>query len=354
MGPLLDMVAPALREITGLKKPEIELVKLKGDASTRSYYRALVGAKGKPGQSYVVMVLPGDAAKSEEASKGKAPKELPFLNVHRYLKSKDLPVPEIHHEAIKEGFLILEDLGDETMERWLLSHKPDEWAEAYARAVDLLVDMQAATEDAAKSSCVAKTRSFDNELLMWECDHFIEFGIEARRNSKLSRPIRAEMSRNFDLLVKELLKIPTHFVHRDYQSRNLMFQKDRVVLIDFQDALMGPIVYDLVALLRDSYVDLPNSLVEQMIKRYAARANERGLLPKGTTDARVKEWFDLQTLQRKLKDAGRFVYIDRVKKNPDFLPYVPNSLKFVREAFRRRPEWEGLRRKLAPYVNELA
>jgi aminoglycoside/choline kinase family phosphotransferase len=122
-------------------------------------------------------------------------------------------------------------------------------------------------------------------------------------------------------------------------------------VIDFQDALLGPRQYDLVALLRDSYVELPAALVDALLARYLhALASAGGpLLEPGP----FRATFDLLTVQRKLKDAGRFVFIDRVKKNPGFLPSIPASLRYVREALARRPELAELQAVLARHVPEL-
>jgi aminoglycoside/choline kinase family phosphotransferase len=122
-------------------------------------------------------------------------------------------------------------------------------------------------------------------------------------------------------------------------------------VIDFQDALLGPRQYDLVALLRDSYVDLPADLVDRMIARYLralARLGGPVLDP-----VAFRATFNLLTVQRKLKDAGRFVFIDRVKKNPGFLPSIPLSLRYVRDAFSRRPDLAELQAVLAGHVPEL-
>jgi aminoglycoside/choline kinase family phosphotransferase len=122
-------------------------------------------------------------------------------------------------------------------------------------------------------------------------------------------------------------------------------------VIDFQDALLGPRQYDLVALLRDSYVELPADLVEAMLRRYLERLEAEGgpRLPYQP----FRQTFDLLTVQRKLKDAGRFVFIDRVRGNPGFLVSIPASLRYVREAFSRRPDLAPLQRLLGRHLPEL-
>jgi aminoglycoside/choline kinase family phosphotransferase len=120
-----------------------------------------------------------------------------------------------------------------------------------------------------------------------------------------------------------------------------------VRVIDFQDALLGTAAYDLVALLRDSYVELAPELLEALIAEYVERARV-------ADRASFRRLFDLQTTQRKLKDAGRFAFIDRVKKNPKFLPSIPASLRYVGSALERLPELTPCRRVLARYIPELS
>jgi len=116
-------------------------------------------------------------------------------------------------------------------------------------------------------------------------------------------------------------------------------------VIDFQDALLGSAAYDLVGLLRDSYVALSTPLLDELVDHHAQLA--------GYDRASFRALFDLQTVQRKLKDAGRFVFIDRVKKNPGFLVHIPNSLAYVANAFRRLPELAPLQEVLCRHLPEL-
>jgi aminoglycoside/choline kinase family phosphotransferase len=123
------------------------------------------------------------------------------------------------------------------------------------------------------------------------------------------------------------------------------------VVIDFQDALLGPRQYDLVALLRDSYVELDRPLIDEMLALYLSAFVAEGGQPLDAGE--FAAFFDLLTVQRKLKDAGRFVFIDRVKKNPSFLAHIPASLRYVRAALARRPELAPVAEILARHVPEL-
>jgi aminoglycoside/choline kinase family phosphotransferase len=131
-----------------------------------------------------------------------------------------------------------------------------------------------------------------------------------------------------------------------------MVKNGELIVIDFQDALQGPRQYDLVALLRDSYVELDPAFVDHMLDKYII-AFEKAAHEKIDVDA-FKDFFHLLTVQRKLKDAGRFEFINRVKGNPGFLVSIPASLRYVKSALDRRPELSDLRRIVAKYVPELA
>jgi hypothetical protein len=339
---LRDQVGQA----TGRPVPHAPIKKLKGDASNRSYYRV-----GAAPESWVVMVMPLDATKkSEEATKGEPPKELPFVNVHRYLEKLGVRVPRILRYDEPAGMMVLEDLSDLTFEAALEGGKHRD--ALYTRAVDLLARLRAQAEKRQDPDCLAFTRAFDEDLYDWELHHFREWGLEVWSGKKPTDAERAELDRTFREIARTLAAEPRGFTHRDYQSRNIMVKEGELVVIDFQDALQGPRQYDLVALLRDSYVELDRDFVDRMLDRYIATFQE---VSGERIDAKAfKAFFDLLTLQRKLKDAGRFEYINRVKGNPGFLVSIPASLRYVRDAFARKPELRKLQELVAKYVPELA
>lgn len=330
---------------TGRSATAAPVVKLKGDASNRSYYRV-----GVAPDSHVLMVMPPDAARrSEEASSGETPAELPFVNVHRYLEALGVRVPRIYRYDEPEGVMVLEDLSDRTFEQAQAGGGQADW---YRRAVRLLARLRARAEARADDSCIAFQRAFDEKLYDWELHHFREWGLEVWSGRKPEGDERAELDAIFARLAAALAAAPRGFTHRDYQSRNLMVKGDELVVIDFQDALLGPRQYDLVALLRDSYVELPRDFVEAMLREYLeAFAAETG---EAVAFDEFRHFFDLLTVQRKLKDAGRFEFINRVKGNPGFLPSIPASLRYVKAAFDALPELGDLRRIVAGYVPQLA
>jgi aminoglycoside/choline kinase family phosphotransferase len=318
-------LVPALQRHCGGPQPDMSLVKLKGDASTRSYYRLDLGHSASP-RTLIVMRLPEEPLGSDELSGGERVTELPFVDVQRMLARRGLPVPRIYVDDTKGRVLLLEDLGDETFAERLSRTPREGWPGLYGRAVELLARMHRACTPAKPEESIAFRRRFDRTLLRWELDHFREWGLEAPYGA-LPAHDREHLDRAFDALADAVCALPTGFVHRDYQSRNLMWAGERLTIIDFQDALIGPAIYDLVALLCDSYVDLDAAFQSAMIARYGtAMGMAADALPG------LQRGFALVAAQRKLKDAGRFVFIDRVRRNPDFLRFYPQSLRYATRA----------------------
>ncbi len=322
----------------------VRFAKLAADASNRTYWRATLPCGG----TVVLMQLADDPLKSEEVVDGERPRDLPFLEVARYLAAGGVPVPAVLYPALASRVVVLEDLGDVTVER-ALAAGADKRA-LYLRAVRLLAAMQGYTGRHPDPDCIAFRRRFGDGLLRWELEHFYEWGLVEGTGHTPTPAEREVLVAFFDDVVKRLTALPYGFVHRDYQSRNLMVQGDRLRLIDFQDALLGPYLYDLVALLRDSYVAFDAADVAALGAAYVEGRREEGLWAPSLDE--LLGHFHLQALQRKLKDSGRFVYIDRVKKNPKFLPNIPRSLGYAREAMDRFPEYAGAREILAKYLPE--
>ncbi|MCL2778693.1 MAG: phosphotransferase [Polyangiaceae bacterium] len=300
-----------------------------GGASTRRYYRLVL----PDGRRAVAMYMP-EGGKPEEVHNTHGAERWPFLDVRELLDTRGIHVPALFAEDTDHGWLVIEDLGDDTLANWLLKHPADK-SVLYTQAVTDLARAQRALADLPKGSFVA-SRRFDFDMLRWEIEHFREWGLDARGQSFAASDV-ATWNRIADRLARRVADLPYCFVHRDYQSRNLMVARARgtacdmhLVWIDFQDALLGPRVYDLVALLSDSYQEFDRAFVEARLDEYAQAAD----VP-WSSRAELIDEFDLVTVQRKLKDAGRFVFIDRQKNNPSFLKFVPKTIHKVRAALER-------------------
>ncbi len=350
----------SLLNLAGIKSELHEIVKLHGDASYRVYYRATL----KDGKTFIVMQMPeGKSSASEEISNFKGDiGEIPFINVQKFLKDAGLPVPEIFAWDPSLKLMLLEDLGDTMMFKTVIDANDEIRMGWYKRAIELLCEFQKNTASHGNKSCIALQRSFDPTLLDWEFDHFREYLIEERLGKKIDAADKAKFEKVTRNITKKIEKIPYLLTHRDFQSKNLVVTgKDRLAIIDFQDALMGPFVYDLVALLRDSYVALTWAQVETLLEYYRKISAASKAMTTSGIDIEsypIIESFNMVTLQRKMKDAGRFVYIDRVKKNPNFLQYIPTTLEYLKQAFsiagKTEPEVAELFEMLKKYVPEFS
>ena len=326
---------------------------LAGDASNRRYYR--VALAGGPPHSLILMQLaePEGFKQSEEAVSGAVHQiaELPFLNVMSHLAKAEVPVPALHYYDRSSGLLYLEDFGDVTLAEAVSKADAATLESRYKQAINILVQIQVKATTPADPGCVAFHRSFDAPLLMWEFDHFLEYGIVARRGQPMCADDWTAIRREFEHIAELLAGQPRVFVHRDYHSRNLMVDGVKLGVIDFQDALLGPATYDLASLLRDAYIQLDESLVDGLVDYYLDQLAERRFV--WTNRAAFRRLFDLTSIQRNLKAAGRFVYIDRVKGNPKFLSDIPRVLSYVKRNLQKYRELETLRTHLTPYVVEL-
>jgi len=346
-------IAEAIETRLPLPRTFKKLTALAGDASNRRYFRAEFNESSP--RSLIVMQLaePEAFKQSEEAVSGASHQitELPFLNVRTHLANAGVSVPGLYYYDQTAGLLYLEDFGDLTLSEACRDAQPHRVETLYRQAVDILVEMQIKATLSADPRCLAFHRGFDVPLLMWEFDHFLEYGVAARRGRPMADGEYSDIRDEFRKIAEELAGQPRVFVHRDYHSRNLMVDGGRLGVIDFQDALMGPATYDLASLLRDAYIALDEALIDRLIGYFLDRLEERGHL--WTDRDAFRRLFDFTSIQRNLKAAGRFVYIDRVKGNPKFLADVPRTLGYVKRNLHKHSELRTLRTLLSAHVTEL-
>ncbi len=288
--------------------------KMVGDASTRVYFRVFLEQS-----SSVAMVLP-EKVESNEGGSFKLTEE-PFYQIQNYLKEGNLPVPEIFWYDIDNRIMLLEDLGDKTLFRAVTEDDID-LERHYKNVIKTLILFQKHTQKERKELYPFQ-REFNFETLLWELEHFVEWYIYKGENKELSESEKLIVNAEFQRIAMELSQIPKIVCHRDYQSKNIMIHNKKLYLIDFQDALMGSPVYDLVALLKDSYISMEEDFVVDMLKYY---------LKKSESTIEFESFyrmFKLQAVQRKLKDTGRFHFIDQVRGNSSFLQYIPLSKLYI-------------------------
>jgi aminoglycoside/choline kinase family phosphotransferase len=331
----------------------LTLAPLAGDASNRRYFRVQL-AGGSP-RSLVLMQLaePEAFKQSEDAVSGASVSitELPFINILSHLAKADVAVPELYYYDQAAGLLYLEDFGDVLLTEACANASRSDIATLYREAIETLVRIHQKATSPANQACLAFHRRFDVPLLLWEFDHFLEYGVVARQGKPMCADDEQLVKAEFQKIAELLAAQPRVFTHRDYHSRNLMVDGHRLGVLDFQDALMGPATYDLASLLRDAYIALEELLIDELIQYYLDRMAEQGTI--WADRAAFRRLFDLTSIQRNLKAAGRFVYIDQVKKNPKFLADIARVIGYVRRNLAMYPELATLRKHLTPYVPEL-
>ena len=323
---------------TGLASRAPSVVPLTGDASDRRYFRILL--RGEPSQ--VLAVHPGPIAFAQ----------LPFVNVARLLEAIAIPSPRILAHDDDLGILALEDLGDVTLQAHLGAASPAEHAALYREAVALIVALQERGALHASSEFIPYGIAFDEEKLTWELQFFVRHFLEAYRGVQITPASRTRLDEAFGRIAGELASEPRVLCHRDYHSRNLMLQGGRLYMIDFQDARMGPDTYDLASLLRDSYMDLTDAQVDDLLAFFQA-ARGGGALATSPERHEFRRRFDLMALQRNIKALGTFGFQTTTRGNPVYIQYMPRTLSYVKANLTRYPEFAGLHEVLAEYVPEL-
>lgn len=289
------------------------------DASFRRYFRI-----SDDSGSYILMDAPPDRENCE-----------PFVHVTRLLLELGLHVPEILARDPARGFLLLSDLGS----RLYLNELDDSNVDRlYGDALGALATLQ---------SCGPHNSGlppYDRRLLMFEMSLFSDWLLAAHLSMAMDDAGRARLQRSFELLAENALQQPAVCVHRDYHSRNLMISEyHNPGILDYQDAVIGPLAYDLVSLLRDCYISWPRERVERWALGYFELAQQTGILrPDQADERRFLRWFDLMGVQRHLKAAGIFARLNHRDGKPGYLDDIPRTLGYVREVCSRYSELEDL------------
>ncbi|OGQ73232.1 MAG: hypothetical protein A3G94_02765 [Deltaproteobacteria bacterium RIFCSPLOWO2_12_FULL_60_16] len=349
------LAAEKIQACFGSSSRLLSLTALAGDASSRRYYRALLDGGAAP-RSAVIMELGGSAlplSSEELALFREPPRELPFLNLHRFLSGVGVRLPALYGHWVDHGILILQDLGDRSLWDSVQGLPAGEVIRWYEKALDQLLLIQITGTKARDDSCIAFQQRFDFRLYMWEFDHFIEYGLEKRPGSKINSREKAILRENFEEIARRLDSQPPCLNHRDYHSWNLMVSDGEVAVIDFQDALLAPPQYDLASLLNDRETDriIRPEMEQRLIRYYLERRHEAGAKKISRDD--FNEVYILSALQRDFKVVGRFHYLDLVKGKPGYKKYLPPTLKRLKRNLSRLPQTERLVPLLAAHFEEM-
>lgn len=352
---LEKLVGEKLSALFGPSARLARLSPLAGDASSRRYYRARLSGSALP-PSVIVMELSGSSLplSSEELAIFNEPlRELPFLNLHRFLRGLGVRIPELYGQWVEDRVLLLEDLGDVCLWERVQGLPPAEVLHWYEKAIDQLLLIHVAGSRKQDEDCIAFKQRFDFRLYMWEFEHFIEYGLEKRPGGKISPTEKDFLTDRFSTISRRLEAEPPCLNHRDYHSWNLMVPGEEVAVIDFQDALLAPPQYDLASLLNDRETDqaIQPDLEEHLRGYYLRKWAEMGAPPLLRDE--FLEIYTLSALQRDFKVVGRFYYLDLVKGKHGYKQYIPPTLRRIKRNLFRLPPYDQLIPVLARHFEEM-
>jgi len=299
-----------LSEVLGSES--LELTPASSDASFRRYWRVR-----RDGETWIAMDAPPEF---EDCGR--------YADLARRFRACGLNTPEIHAEFREQGFLLISDLGDRVYLGELNAQSADR---LYGDALDALETLQTRAP-------VEGLPQYDTALLTRELGLFREWLLHGFLELPLDERDRERLDRVESILIDSALEQPRVCVHRDYHSRNLMLtEAGNPGVLDFQDAVVGPITYDLVSLLRDCYIAWPEARVRDWALGYFQRAGASGLL-NAVEAERFERWFDLMGMQRHLKASGIFARLSLRDGKHGYLADIPRTLGYVLDVAGRYPE----------------
>ncbi len=301
------------------KHSDFDISVLSDDASFRRYFRVTYGS-----QHYALMDAPPEKENSH-----------PFLAIARSWQKAGIEVPTVYAADLAQGFLLLEDFGDRTF----ITEAQTQAEVLYPLALDTLIPIQSAPipDD-------YPLPLFDEAMCRFELGIFREWLVEKKLGLKLSVDLEQALADTNNILVTNALTQPQVVMHRDYHSRNLMLKQDnRLGIIDFQGAVIGPIAYDVASLLRDCYIRWPDHKVDQWRQYYVDRHNARlGSRDTALDPVQFERWFDLIGLQRHIKAAGIFARLSLRDQKDHYLKDIPLTFGYILQVMASYPEFDPM------------
>jgi hypothetical protein len=312
----LQLLTDWVRQFPGFERCKAEPVS--GDASFRRYFRVWRHLDQERHPAFMVMDAPPE---HEDCA--------PFVAIARHWHRQGVAVPDIIQADLKQGFLLLEDFGDQLM----LGQLNDDSADPlYRSALDELALI--ARQD---SPADYPLPPYDATLLEREMALFPDWLLEQQLGMTLENSERALLDTTFSMLRESALAQPEVTVHRDYHSRNLLVRPGaaRPGVIDFQDAVTGPVTYDVVSLLKDCYIQWPEGRIGTWLERYRQNTLDAGL--HRADRETFRQWFELMGMQRHLKAAGIFARLSIRDGKHGYLDDIPRTVQYLMVASSRQP-----------------
>ena len=294
---------------------------MSGDAGFRCYYRF-----PHQGKSFIAVDAPIDMSDNPA-----------FVRLQKLLDQQGILVPEIIAVDLSLGFFCLSDFGNTLLSDTLTL---ENMSNVYQQAINILPKLHLGLSSTDKSIV-----HYDQAFVKRELDIFTEWLVEKHLSISLSESEHAQLNTCFSLLTENMLQQPQVLMHRDYHSRNIMVaENDELGIIDFQDAVIGPITYDIVSLLRDCYVKWPQEKVAELLQYYVELMSSQPYLANTTTitKAQWQRWFDLTGLQRHLKASGIFARLHHRDSKSGYLKDIPLTLSYLVDISEQYDEFKPL------------
>jgi NDP-sugar pyrophosphorylase family protein/aminoglycoside/choline kinase family phosphotransferase len=325
-----EIIAPELSLNSDVKElSDLEILKdvdyeqvalLVEQGSDRRFYRL------KNGDKSLVLVLSSATDADFER----------FIQFGQFFDKLELPTPKLFDFKPGEYSILVEDLGDDTVYRFLNKHQDADLVGIYRKIIDALVDFQLkVTTTLNHSPAGFEIRNFDYDYLRWESDYFQKNLLE--KYSHIEHELLTDLSTEFDDLARFVSEQPKIFMHRDFQSQNIMLHNSRIRFVDFQGARMGPLGYDIMSLLRDPYLDIPKNFFEKLSNYYFGKIKAADFYADIPED-----FFNLYLvtagLQRNMQALGAYGFLGLTKNKQKYLNFIPQGLKYLRaglEDFKR-------------------
>ena len=306
---------------TNLRTDNFTIQPLTGDASDRLYFRITQEAN-----SFVLMQFQKPSLSFDA-----------FLNIQEHFRKNQIAVPQIHAYNKTLGLMLLEDLGDTTLQHLVLENK--NVLRFYQQAIEELVKMHHhATSDTSR--CIAFQVIFNATKFVQEFTFCQKHLIEGHYQVSLTDQDKNSLQKEFIDIASRLDQNPKCINHRDFHSRNLMIPSDQLKVIDFQDARMALCQYDLVSLLKDPYVDINNQTEELLINDYLEKRKFHGQC---FSEDEFMECYHIHAIQRCLKACGSFASFYHLKQNGSYLKYIPKALAHTLKALSYFPQYKMLK-----------
>jgi len=311
----------------------LSLVPLTGDAGFRRYFRFQYQS-----QCYIAVDAPANLSNNQA-----------FVNVQQILQAVEVNVPNILAVDFKHGFLCLSDFGDTVLADRLSNENMQQY---YAKAIIELNKMLK-----CNAVLVDHLPDYDEQFITTELAIFSEWLLEKHLAIYLNEDEKSALNSCFDSLVSAIVEQPRVFMHRDYHSRNIMLlADDKLGIIDFQDAVKGPVIYDLVSLLRDCYIRWPQELIVPLIESYRQQVQNH-LPDENLSKEKWQYWFDLTGLQRHLKASGIFARLHLRDNKSGYLADIPLTLTYIQDVSAQYDKlsflYELITKRVIPALNKL-